>query len=97
MTPVVCVSPEQSCCYPEHTGRQELSTMTPIDIHTATVGRAASPQQRAAAAVYDAECALHAARQTGVPEWIEAAAARLVTAVERSLCITSHPCIPAAA
>jgi thioredoxin-like negative regulator of GroEL len=67
------------------------------DTHTATVGRAASLPQRAAAAVYDAECALHAARQTDVPEWIDAAAARLVTAVERSLCINRYPCIRAAA
>jgi hypothetical protein len=66
--------------------------------HTATVGQAASLQQRAAAAaVYDAECALHDARQTGVPEWIDAAAARLVTAVERSRYINRHPRILAAA
>jgi thioredoxin-like negative regulator of GroEL len=71
--------------------------MTATDTHIATVGRAASLQQRAAAAVYDAECALHAARQTGVPEWIDAAAARLVTAVERSRHINRHPCIRAAA
>jgi thioredoxin-like negative regulator of GroEL len=51
----------------------------------------ASLQQRAAADVYDAECALHAARQTGVHDWIEAAATHLVAAVERSRSINRHP------
>ena len=37
--------------------------------------------ERACRALYDAECALHAARQSHVPQWIAAAAERLHTAV----------------
>jgi hypothetical protein len=38
--------------------------------------------RRAAHHLYDQECALHAARQSHVPEWITAAAAKLLAAVE---------------
>jgi hypothetical protein len=39
----------------------------------------------AAQRLYDAECAWHAARQTGVDEWIARAADRLHEAVEQYL------------
>ena len=38
---------------------------------------ARSALPRAAGALYDAECAFHAARQTGVEGWMRAAADRL--------------------
>ena len=41
--------------------------------------------EAAAQRLYDCECALHAARSTGVDEWIAAAADRLHKAVEAYL------------
>ena len=45
---------------------------------TTTTTTTRTPAER----LYDAECALHAARQTHVDEWIKRAADRLHTAVE---------------
>lgn len=45
---------------------------------TTTTGKSGT-----AAKLYDAECALHAAHQTGVDEWISAAADALHLAVVR--------------
>ena len=62
-----------------------MTTMKPRTV-VATLGvpgrHESDPLRRAAARLYDAETALHAARQTHVDEWITAAYNRLHDAVE---------------
>jgi hypothetical protein len=59
-------------------------------VATATVQDTGNAVQAAACRLYDAECAVHAARQTGVDAWVAAASDALHRALEQHLCLAAN-------
>jgi hypothetical protein len=66
------------------TKREIVERITPRTAHDQLV-------EAAAQRLYDSECALHAARVTGVDEWIAAAADRLHSALAAYLDANATP------
>lgn len=64
--------------------------MTAKRITTNTDEHSTAAIVEAAERVYDAECSLHAARQTHLDVWIAAAAERLHIAIETYLAAVAH-------
>ena len=65
--------------------------------HTMVMTQSGDRRAAASRRLYDAECALHAARQSQVGAWIAAASDKLHTAVQDFLLALSEPGGPEAA